>query len=222
VPNGSLRKDVQAVLEIGSQQWAAVQAVSAEKTEAVTPDELHKQLVDCGLSESAAAALTRVLLVIAGNARRLDRSAASVLEEIAQALPPDLRSELGSRSTDMCRLAAAASSAAKALDLALDHRRIFRDLLVYIDLRPIFKDAEGSSARPERISGFVNGFNLRLTYYQDGDTRTVEMFADVEDLRAIQRQIDRAMAKLEVMREYLRKPHSTALMLMGQDDHVTR
>jgi hypothetical protein len=176
-----------------------------------------------GRDITAAAALTRVLMLTAANIRKVERPAAVVLEQFAQTLPEELQASFRERLDDLARLVPDAESAAKALDLAWDHRRIFRDLMIYLDLRPIYKDAGAKDDMiPERIGGFVNAFNLRLSYYQDGDDRTLDMFADVEDLKNMKRQIDRAMAKLTVMREYLRAPHPTALMLMGEDDHVTR
>jgi hypothetical protein len=221
VPNGSLRRDVQTVLDISQEHWEGVRAASY--SEAVTPGDLHRELIKRGLSESAAGALTRLLLSVAANARRLDRRTTALLEELAQSLPEDLRSRFKGRLNDVGQLVASARLAGKAIDLAVDHPRIFRGLAVYIDLRPIFRDVEGDTeTAPEQIRGFVNGFNLRLRYHQDGEDRVLDVFADVADLKAIRSQVDRAMAKLKVVRDYTVKPHPTALMLLGEDDDVTR
>jgi hypothetical protein len=218
VSNGSLEKDAQAVVEISQPLWDAVRATKVP-TRAVTPDELHRQLANTGLSKEAAAALTRMLLVTAANVRRSGRSADAVLERLATELPEGLSSRFKIRLQDIAALSAQAHSAAKAMDLAFEHSAIIRDLAIYLDLRPIFED---SDAAPEAVGGFINGFTVRVNYLQNGNEHALELFADIDDLTAIKRQVDRAMAKLAVMRDYLKNPHPTPVMLIGEDDHVTR
>jgi hypothetical protein len=129
VSNGSFQKDAKLIAEIGSPQWDAVRTAKSGESKPITPDDLHRELVNRGITEAAAGALTRVLMVAATNARRLARPPTDILEGLARDLSEDVRPRFESRLPELNQLVSYAQSAAKALELALDHRRIFRDML---------------------------------------------------------------------------------------------
>lgn len=147
----------------------------------------------------------------------------TILDELKSDLPERLKPLFEERKVLLAQLAETKfATAAKALDVGYDRDFIFQEMVIYNDLRPIFVDESEGTKLPNQICGFVNGFECRINYYKDGRVRTLSLFADVSDIEKIEYQCRRAIKKLALIKEYMKRPHSAPLLLIGEDDDVIR
>ena len=82
---------------------------------------------------------------------------------------------------------------AKAAELMLEQRLVFFKSRVITDVRPLFDDAA------EQLIGFVPVHTLAITCYEDGESRTVRVAMDSEDLGQLRRQLERAQRKGDII-----------------------
>ena len=87
---------------------------------------------------------------------------------------------------------------AKALALATDYQRLFSDVKVLSDIRPVFG---------ERVSdaplGAVVIHSLRIGFAEDGEEREFFVTLDSKDLRELQAGISRALEKDATLRRFM-------------------
>lgn len=89
---------------------------------------------------------------------------------------------------------------AKALDLAYEHERILQESRIVTDIRPVF-DADDNSVE---VRGVVIVHQLRLTFEQEGETRSLLCALDRQDLFALRAACERAIKKEEKLRDMSR------------------
>lgn len=104
---------------------------------------------------------------------------------------------------------------AKAYALRNEYERILTDSRIMSDVRPVFDDDEET---PSIQAATVN-HALRLTYRAgDGDSHDVHIALDIDDLKKLKRQIDRAIGKDKAAQELLKTAEVDVLGPMERPD----
>ncbi len=91
----------------------------------------------------------------------------------------------------------AVTQAAKAAELLFEQQLVFLGSRVVTDLRPVF-DEPG-----EQVLAFVVFHTLAITYYEAGDTRTIHIAMDADDVRRLREHLERAARKEKVIKQDL-------------------
>jgi hypothetical protein len=91
----------------------------------------------------------------------------------------------------------ALTSGAKAADLLLEQQLSFCKARVVTDMRPVLDE------RAERVEGFVPIHTLAITYHELGETRSLHIAMDHNDLTELRRQLERAERKETLLRRTL-------------------
>lgn len=97
---------------------------------------------------------------------------------------------------------------AKALDLRNVYENILHTSRILTDIRPVFDDDE---IEDEVEAAMVNHI-LQLKYRTgEGDSRELHLAVDATDLRALQKQIDRALKKEQAGNSFIKRANATVL-----------
>jgi hypothetical protein len=89
---------------------------------------------------------------------------------------------------------------AKAIYVLTDHEKVLVNVRILTELRPIFGDSVADSPKTAVIYHM-----LHLHYYQTDHRRDICLAIDAQDLSVIRKQIDRAEAKAESLRDIMKK-----------------
>jgi hypothetical protein len=100
--------------------------------------------------------------------------------------------------------------AAKALDLRNAYERILLTSRVVSDIRPIFDDETADS-----FEAAVVNHTLQLKYSDGARDHELHIAVDVDDLKRLREQIDRALKKEIAAREFLEKGGAIVLDPLG-------
>ncbi|MFO8009045.1 MAG: hypothetical protein R6V05_15070 [Candidatus Brocadiia bacterium] len=134
----------------------------------------------------------------------------------------DLREEAGdSREVDWDAFCEDTSTAllmeeplgvtAKAFDVATDHQRVFASARILSDVRPVFH--EDPSEKPRAA---VVLHSLKISYYEGGTQQDFFVALDVEDLRALNETVARALSKEAALGSLLKEQGITWLKPAGE------
>jgi hypothetical protein len=85
---------------------------------------------------------------------------------------------------------------AKAVDLQVDHALGFQNARVFTDVRPVF-----ANDAPTEVAGILVFHTLKITYFEDEDTREFFISLDDRDLAVLRGALDRAETKANTLRQ---------------------
>jgi hypothetical protein len=83
----------------------------------------------------------------------------------------------------------------RALDLIATGEKLFLAARILTDVRPVFPDEDGSGATLDPVGAIVLN-TLRLEYLEAGQTRTINVSLDAEDISKLRVALDRADKKI--------------------------
>jgi len=128
----------------------------------------------------------------------------SKVEEIKRVLPSLLE-------VDVLRLRA------KAVDLQVDHAKVFQSARVLTDVRPVF-----SIKSTDEVRGVLVFHTLKIQYFEDEDAKELHVVLDDRDMIDLSDSLDRAKRKARGIRALLQEKAKTpdfADMTGPEDKH---
>jgi hypothetical protein len=194
-----LRSSIPPVMLRASELEAALRAYSSERSEGVSG--ILLQLASLVLADSSQ------------SIGDLFDDVTAELRESAKWSSAEL--EVWTQETPTIKLLVAMPglvTLAKAVRLQWDHTNVLAETHIITDLRPVF-DADASRALAAIIC-----HTLRLSYNSEGRTHHIALAVDTGDLQRLQRDVERALKKAEVMKDYLKAPTPLPARLQGVDD----
>lgn len=106
-------------------------------------------------------------------------------------------SELNAISSALLKLLSVESLQlrAKAVDLELDHARLFQSARILTDVRPVFGLEDAS-----KVEGGLVSHTLKITYFEGEETKEFFVALDEYDLGQLEDALQRAFQKSKVLR----------------------
>lgn len=101
---------------------------------------------------------------------------------------------------------------AKAFRLQFDQVDILTESRIVTDLRPIFDQSAGKP-----LAAIVC-HSLRLTYSEGGRAQQVALALDTRDIEQLRALCERALRKVDALKDYLNSPEALPTIVLGDDD----
>jgi hypothetical protein len=154
-----------------------------------------------GASNDRSGKLLLAVLSAASQVEPPDWSTNRVAEEIVKAeglnFTPEVRSAATAFLVSLMELPAIITSA-KASDLLTEYDRIFGDARIVTDIRPVFMEDPH-----ELANGAVIVSTLKVQYQDARGNSSFYVALDTQDLEALKKVVDRALSKIDTVKERL-------------------
>lgn len=189
----------------------------------IRPAILRQQIV-MSISDRPAAgeALFRHLLSLQAFVRQMNLTAEELFDALRKALSPPFSGWSNEETTRWGGVEPLFQAlfeldvvvlTSKALDLSYEHAQLLQRARIVTDLRPVFnRDASD-------IQGAVIAHTLLLRYDNVEGEHTLSLSVDEKDIRSIQKQCERALAKSATIAGHLEKASGIKPLIPGSDDH---
>jgi len=102
---------------------------------------------------------------------------------------------------------------AKALQLSLDHQRLYASSNVVTDLRPIF-----DSARSEMMGGVVFQ-SLKVQFLEGGEPKEISFVLDLDDLNALKTEIETSITKAKATKAFVADRTELDAFILGDEKY---
>jgi hypothetical protein len=163
--------------------------------------------------------LSRILFGIAGTFRRSQSTPEEAIKGLTRALGESVTADKRFENWDKVlpaiqRLLSTRSLAlaAKALDISYDFERVYLAGRLLTSIRPVFDDER------EEVVGSSVVQTLRLEYVApDGRRSNLSVALDLEDIRRLKDECERAVKKAEVARQRIQKDCNMDAIIPGEE-----
>ena len=205
-------RELGAFKSVANTKVTVLEALSIELTKhppTLDLELLTKEVAQAtNLSFETVSPVIRLLWQLAVVQRHLGLSTEEFLEGLASSLDAKTSDKWGKedrqqweeRSQVLTLLLSPNSSvflSAKASDLLLDQQLVFCTSRVITDIRPVLDD------QAESFQGFLPFHSLVIKYNENDETKEVRITMDLNDLKQLRSQLDRAEKKEFLIREAL-------------------
>lgn len=173
-------------------------------------DELKKQL-----SEDEAELLLSQVLWLSMLVRVSESKSVDVMKALRDAVDsPDRQAEWDSIAVSMQGLidSTPIRLVTKAMELSYDYANLLRKARIITDLRPLFDD-EG-----EKVEGGVVTHTLRVAYLSDDGGHEVSLALDLQDVKKLREQCDRAIIKANSIRDEFVQSTKKPCLISGESE----
>lgn len=215
--------DAALVASLDAEWWDALNSANYPAAPAAaSPRDVQRAIIKYGVSDSIAAALARLALALATTMLREGKSSRDAVTDFVERLSePNPRKILTTNLAALERLVSAEITqyVAKALSIAYDHDKVFHDVVIYNELRPVFVEDDMNSR--EYIGGLINGFTIKMQYYDSGRLRSVSLFADLHDIKELHEAAEKAMKRMVAVKNFATHPRAIRLVLSDEVEDGT-
>lgn len=173
-------------------------------------DELKKQLTEDEAELLLSQVLSLSMLVRVSESKSVD-----VMKALRVAIDsPDQQSEWDSIAVSMQGLidSTPIRLVTKAMELSYDYANLLRKARIITDLRPLFDD-EG-----EKVEGGVVTHTLRVAYSSDDGGHEVSLALDLQDVKKLREQCDRAIVKANSIRDEFVQSTKKPCLISGESE----
>ncbi|KAA1260421.1 hypothetical protein LF1_29610 [Rubripirellula obstinata] len=173
-------------------------------------DELKKQLTEDEAELLLSQVLSLSMLVRVSESKSVD-----VMKALRVAIDsPDQQSEWDSIAVSMQGLidSTPIRLLTKAMELSYDYANLLRKARIITDLRPLFDD-EG-----EKVEGGVVTHTLRVAYSSDDGGHEVSLALDLQDVKKLREQCDRAIVKANSIRDEFIQSTKKPCLISGESE----
>lgn len=173
-------------------------------------DELKKQL-----NEEEAELLLAQVLSLSMLIRVSESKSVDVMKALRDAIDsPEQQSEWDSIAVSMQGLidSTPIRLVTKAMELSYDYANLLRKARIITDLRPLFDD-EG-----ENVEGAVVTHTLRVSYSSDDGNHEVSLALDLQDVKKLREQCDRAIKKAHSIRDEFVQSTKKPCLISGESE----
>lgn len=217
---------------VQSRDWALICEFDGSKFGEVTSQILSNdrksprasQLLDnfvrATSDEAFSKALCRQLLSLSGfrRARNLapdDAIEALILSFESHLAGEDIYAWLNEQKQSLTKLLASETIRlpAKSLQLSTDHSALFASANVVTDVRPVF-DGDRNA-----VEGGIIIQTLRLHYFEGGEEKDVSIALDVEDLKNVIAELEKAKNKAETTRKLFTEKTGMDIFIVGEESY---
>jgi hypothetical protein len=215
IPSSS-RSGIEQLVRLSDEALQELITALAEADPVLNVEDLTQRIAsrdDLTISGSEATSAVRTAFEIAGVLAASKASLRQFSENIAQSSDLDMSDGDRRRLTAVLEKLLSIPSivlSARALQNAYDHYRILQDCSMYTDIRPLFSENPG--AGPFAVAVM---HSLRLSFYEDGQVRSVFLSLDSNDVRNLQRLVSQALEQANALSDVLER--ATLRMLTPGD-----
>ena len=197
-------KELRQLSKVAEEDWVQLIKIFGD----VKPNPLRRSelndLVSDVLNEEDAAVLLRQLLGFGKLQRDLDASSDEIIKAVEDAAKDaawsseEIEAWKGAAGQFQSLLDCDATHAVvKAVDLALDHQRLYQTARILTDIRPVFDDDR------DNFLGAVVHNILRIKFFEGGGSKDVTFVLSEEDIFKLRDSCERALKKSKLARNLL-------------------
>ncbi len=216
----NLQRPLARLLKLSEESWTELLNAIEKIEPTLSTRDYAKQVTSAvGPKIEEADTLTDVLLNLLWVRERY-RSTPEFLKDIRKAAEESKEAEVDDtiwecfeqHFSQLLRDKTSAEITAKAWDLSQEYERLFVDARIISDLRPLFRsDVE------EQPTAMLIGHNLKVAFREKGSFEEIHIELDIDDLKTLQRIVNRALKKDKSLRSLLSKSHIRYIGLENQE-----